>query len=142
MQNDELIKKLNKALEWEYAAAIQYIQHSSVMTGGQYGTITEEMVVHSKEEMDHAVTVSAIITSLGGNPTINVEKREISPDSKTMLEQDLAGEELAIVLYQELIKIAEEKQESNIKQKLEEILKQEEEHKTDLQKALTNFAIS
>ena len=136
MQNDELIKKLNKALEWEYAAAIQYIQHSSVMTGGQYGTITEEMVVHSKEEMDHAVTVSAIITSLGGNPTINVEKREISPDSKTMLEQDLAGEELAISLYKELIKITTDLNEYRFTPILKDILIQEEEHRRDLLLAL------
>ena len=136
MQNDELIKKLNKALEWEYAAAIQYIQHSSVMTGGQYGMITEEMVVHSQEEMDHAVKVATIIADLGGISTIEVEKREISPDSKTMLEQDLAGEELAISLYKELIKITTDLNEYRFTPILKDILIQEEEHRRDLLLAL------
>jgi len=135
-KNDQFIKKLNKALEWEYAAAIQYIQHAAVMTGPQYQGIAAEMLVHSKEEMDHAVKVSTMINDLGGLPTVDVEKREISKDSKTMLEQDLKGENIAIELYKELIKIAEDLCEYAHRRILEEILMDEEEHKRDLLGAL------
>ena len=95
-QKDQFIAKLNKALEWEYAAAIQYIQHAAVITGAQYGSIAEEMVVHANEEIEHAIQVSQMIADLGGTPTIDVEKRMISPDAVTMLEQDLEGEYIAI----------------------------------------------
>jgi len=135
-KNDVFIEKLNKALEWEYAAAIQYLQHAAVMTGAEYQNITEEMLVHSKEEMAHGVLVSTMIMDLGGFPTVDVEKRETSKDSKKMLEQDLAGEDIAINLYRELIPMAEELGQYSHRRILEEILMQEEEHKRDLLFAL------
>ena len=133
---EEFINKLNKALEWEYAAAVQYVQHAAVITGPEYDSIASELVVHSNEEMAHAVTVSTMITDLGGTPTIDVEKRDISEDAKTMLQQDLAGEELAIDMYKELIGIAEELKEYGMRRGLEDILMQEEEHKRDLLSSL------
>lgn len=129
---EEFIDKLNKALEWEYASAIQYVQHAAVITGPEYDAIAEELVIHSNEEMAHAVTVSNMISDLGGTPTIDVEERNISDDSKKMLEQDLEGEEIAISLYKELIGIAEELKEYGIRRGLEDILLQEEEHRRDL----------
>ncbi len=129
---EEFIDKLNKALEWEYASAIQYVQHAAVITGPEYDAIAEELVIHSNEEMAHAVTVSDMISDLGGTPTIDVEERNISDDSKAMLEQDLEGEEIAISLYKELIGMAEELKEYGIRRGLEDILLQEEEHKRDL----------
>lgn len=129
---EKFIAELNKDLEWEYAAAIQYVQHASVITGPQYDAIAEELVIHSQEEMQHAVTVSEAIADLGGTPVIDVEKREISDDSTKMLEQDLAGEEYAIKRYKERIEQAEELKEYGIRRVLEDILVQEEEHRRDL----------
>ena len=126
------IDGLNKALEWEYAAAVQYVQHAAVITGAEYGSIAKELIIHSNEEMAHAVIVSTIISDLGGTPSIDVEKRDISEDAKTMLEQDLAGEELAITIYKGLIKQAEELGEYGYRRQLEQILIDEEEHRRDL----------
>lgn len=133
---EEFITGLNKALEWEYAAAIQYIQHAAVITGPEYDAIAKELVVHANEEIAHAISVAEAISDLGGTPTIEPEKREVSPDSKTMLEQDLAGEELAISIYKNLIKQAEELGEYGIRRILEDILMQEEEHRRDLLSSL------
>lgn len=129
---EKFIDGLNKALEWEYAAAVQYVQHAAVITGPEYTAIAEELVVHANEEMAHAVTVSTIISDLGGTPSIDVEKREISEDAKKMLEQDLAGEELAISIYKALIKQAEELGEYGYRRQLEQILIEEEEHRRDI----------
>ena len=133
---NELIEKLNKALEWEYAAAVQYVQHAAVITGPEYDAISAELVIHSNEEMAHAVTVSNVISDLGGTPSVDVEKREVSKDSKVMLEQDLAGEELAISMYKEIIAIAEQLGEYGIRRLMEDILMQEEEHRRDLLSSL------
>jgi len=133
---EEFIQKLNKALEWEYAAAVQYVQHAAVITGPEYDAISAELVVHSNEEMAHAVTVSTIIADMGGTPSVDVEKREISEDAKTMLKQDLAGEELAIKLYKELIAMAEELGEYGKRRQLEDILMDEEEHRRDIMSSL------
>lgn len=129
---ETFINGLNKALEWEYAAAVQYVQHAAMITGPEYTAIAEELVVHSNEEMGHAVTVSTIISDLGGTPSVDVERRDISEDSKEMLEQDLAGEELAITMYKALIKQAEELGEFGYRRQLEQILIDEEEHRRDL----------
>ena len=136
---DVFIQKLNKALEWEYAATVQYIQHAAVLTGAHRETIAKELNVHAGEEKDHAIKVAAMINTLAGVPTVDVEKREIAADDKTMLGQDLAGEELAIELYQELIAIAKELKYEPMVPVLEGILKDELEHKHDLQKFLMSI---
>lgn len=131
-QRAELLSELNKDLEWEYAAAIQYVQHAALITGPEYESITKELIVHSQEEMQHAVMLSDQITFLGGVPTVDVERRDISPESKTMLEQDLAGEDNAITRYKERIAQAEALKEYGLRRVLEDILVMEEEHKRDL----------
>lgn len=128
----KLIDDLNKDLEWEYAAAIQYVQHAAVMTGAKYESIQKELIVHSQEEMQHAVMVAEQIDFLGGVPSIDVEKREVSKDTLEMLKQDLAGENLAISRYKERIGQAQELKEYGLRRVLEDILIQEEEHKRDL----------
>ncbi|MDD5469549.1 MAG: ferritin-like domain-containing protein [Candidatus Peribacteraceae bacterium] len=130
------IAELNKDLEWEFAAAIQYVQHAAVITGPEYDSIAKELVVHSNEEMGHAVQISALIADLGGVPTIDVETRKISEDSATMLEQDLEGEELAISRYKQRIAQAEELGEYGVRRVLEDILMDEEEHRRDLLSSL------
>lgn len=136
ISKEQFIEELNKDLEWEYAAAVQYVQHAATITGPEYEAIAKELVVHSNEEMGHAVTLSDIICDLGGTPTIDVERREISDVAKEMLEQDLWGENNAITRYKERIEQAEELGEYGIRRQLEDILVMEEEHKRDVVDAL------
>jgi bacterioferritin len=128
----KLLEELNKDLEWEYAAAVQYVQHASAITGAQYESIQKELIIHSQEEMMHAVMLSDQIDFLGGVPTVDVEKRETDSDSLAMLKQDLKGEDNAINRYKERISQAEELKEYGLRRVLEDILIQEEEHKRDL----------
>jgi len=136
LTKEDLIRELNKDLEWEYAAAIQYVQHASVITGPEYDAIGKELIVHAQEEMAHAVTLAEQIDFLGGVPTVEVEKRAVSPDAKEMLQQDLWGEDNAIARYKERIAQAEQLGEYGLRRILEDILMQEEEHKRDLLTAL------
>ena len=128
----KLLEELNKDLEWEYAAAVQYVQHASAITGAQYESIQKELIIHSQEEMMHAVMLSDQIDFLGGVPTVDVEKRETDSDSLAMLKQDLKGEDNAINRYKERIAQAEALKEFGLRRVLEDILIQEEEHKRDL----------
>ncbi|MFH1533934.1 MAG: ferritin-like domain-containing protein [Nitrospirota bacterium] len=133
---EEFIKELNKDLEYEYAAAIQYVQHSSVITGPEYDAIAKELIVHSNEEMAHAISIATAISDLGGTPTIDVDERHVSENSKVMLEQDLEGEETAIRRYKERVMQAEELGEYGIRRVLEDVLMQEEEHRRDILSSL------
>ena len=132
----KLLSELNKDLEWEYSAAIQYTQHAATINGAQYDSIQKELLLHAQQEMQHAVMLSEQINFLGGVPTIDVEKRAISADSGEMLEQDLWGEDNAITRYKKRIGEAEELKEYGLRRVLEDILIQEEEHKRDLVNAL------
>ena len=132
----KLLTELNKDLEWEYAAAIQYVQHAATINGAQFDSIQKELLIHAAEEMQHAVMLSEQIDFLGGVPTADVEKREISKDSAGMLRQDLKGEEYAIKRYRERIGQAESLREYGLRRVLEDILIQEEEHKRDIANAL------
>ncbi len=48
---EQLLENLNGDLAWEYAALIQYVQHASVITGAEYESIVQELLVHANEEM-------------------------------------------------------------------------------------------
>ncbi len=128
----QLIIELNKDLEWEYAAAVQYVQHASVISGPEYESIQKELIIHSQEEMQHAVMVSEQIDFLGGVPTVDIEQIDVSPESLEMLRQDLKGEDNAITRYKERIYQAEQLREYGLRRIIEDILIQEEEHKRDL----------
>lgn len=132
----KLLSELNKDLEWEYAAAIQYVQHAATINGAQFDSIQKELLIHAQEEMQHAVMLSEQIDFLGGVPTVDAENREISADSLEMLKQDLWGEENAITRYKERIGQAEQMKEYGLRRVLEDILIQEEEHKRDIANAL------
>jgi len=133
---EKLLDLLNKDLELEYSAAIQYINHAAVMTGAEYGDIIKELKIHANEEVQHAVVLADQIDYLGGSPSVNVGKILTSEDNKEMLQQDLTGEEDAIRRYKVRVEQAEQLKEFAIAQQLRTILAMEQEHAMDLKQAL------
>jgi bacterioferritin len=77
----ELLELLNKDLELEYSAMVQYVQHSGVLTGAEYGDITKEIKIHANEEPQHAIILAEQIDYLGGFPTANVPSAATSKDN-------------------------------------------------------------
>jgi bacterioferritin len=136
ISKQEMIDLLNLDLELEFSALIQYVQHAAVLTGAAYGDIQKELLIHATEEHAHAVSLTDQITKLGGVPGVGVGERRVSPEPVIMLEQDLAGEEDAIMRYKTRIRQAEELQEYGLRRALEDILIIEEEHRRDLLAAL------
>lgn len=134
--DQKLIDLLNHDLELEYSAAIQYINHSAVMTGAAYGDIIKELKIHANEEVQHAMILAGQIDFLGGEPTVKVGDIKTSRDNQTMLKQDLEGEEDAIRRYKIRIEQAEELKEFALAQQLRNILATEQEHAMDLKQAL------
>jgi len=132
----ELIELLNKDLGLEYTAMVQYVQHSGVLTGAEYGDIIKEIKIHANEELQHAIILAEQIDYLGGFPSVNVPAAATSKDNREMLQQDLAGEEDAIARYKQRVVQAEELMELALAQKLREILSVEQEHAIDLKNAL------
>jgi bacterioferritin len=133
---EKLIELLNKDLGLEYTACVQYTQHQGVIKGAMYQSIQKELVVHAQEELAHATALVAQIAYLGGFPTVDMPTPKISNDSKTMLQQDLDGENDAIKRYTLRISQAEKLDLYPLAQQLRNILAVEQEHAMDLQAAL------
>ncbi|MHC4678271.1 MAG: ferritin-like domain-containing protein [Planctomycetota bacterium] len=132
----KLVELLNKDLELEYSAAIQYINHAAVMTGAAYGDIIKELKIHSNEEVQHAMILADQIDYLDGSPSVKVGPIHTSKGNDKMLEQDLDGEEDAIRRYKVRVEQAERLKEFALAQQLRTILATEQEHAMDLKQAL------
>jgi bacterioferritin len=133
---NKLIDLLNRDLELEYSAAIQYINHAAVMSGAAYGDIIKEIKIHANEEIAHAVILADQIDYLGGSPSVKVGEILTSKDNDEMLRQDLVGEEDAIKRYKMRVEQAEQLKEFALAQQLRTILAMEQEHAMDIKQAL------
>ena len=133
---DQLVELLNHDLALEYSAAIQYINHSAVMTGAAYGDIIKELKIHTTQEIQHAMILADQIDFLEGKPSVKVGEIRTSQDNQEMLRQDLEGEQDAIRRYKVRIEQAEELKEFALAQQLRSILANEQEHAMDLKQAL------
>lgn len=133
---ETILQGLNEDLKWEYAAAIQYLQHAAMISGAQYFAIIDELNEHADEEFAHARVINELINYLGGVPTIQVETRYVSPDNIEMLRQDLQGEYDAITRYLERIRQLEDIGLYDSAQRIRKIVTEEQEHAMDLEVAL------
>jgi bacterioferritin len=131
-----LIDRLNEDLAREYQAIIAYVVYSQVLKGAEYMNIAKELEVHAKEELEHAIIVSRHIDYLGGMPTVSPLPVKQSDDAREMLRADLQHENATIRAYRERVRQCESLQEYAIAEDIREILRQEQEHQTDLATAL------
>jgi bacterioferritin len=133
---DTLIRLLNEDLAREYQAIIAYVIYSQVLKGAEYMTIAKELEKHAGEELRHAITISKHIDYLGGMPT-NTPLPVVQADKATaMLRADLENENNTIRAYRERVRQCETLGEYAIAEDIREILRQEQEHQTDLAMAL------
>ena len=136
MTRKELIDKLNEDLSREYQAIIAYVVYSQVLKGAEYMNIADELELHAKEELAHALTIAKHIDYLGGMPTATPKPVKLSDDAKTMLRADLQNEMDTIRNYRQRLRQCEAMSEYAIAEDLREILRNEQEHLIDLATAL------
>lgn len=132
----QLIDGLNEDLAREYKAIIQYVVYSQTIKGAKYQKIADELETHAAEELDHAIRVARQIDYLGGEPTMQPQKPLFSTDSREMLQYDLDAENETIAAYRERIQQAEALQEYALSEELREIIRDEQDHKIELEDAL------
>lgn len=132
----KLIDGLNEDLAREYQAIIQYIVYSQVIKGPEYQAIAAELEIHAGEELAHAITIAKQIDYLKGDPTIKPKPARFSNNAKEMLKFDLDSENETINAYRERIQQAEALGEYALSEELRGIIRQEQEHKLDLESAL------
>ena len=104
-EHDELIAILNEAISLEYTAAVQYNQHSMLVTGRDRLLFEEVFQHHAKESLGHAKMWGDRIVYLGGIPKGEVNQIRQSADLMEMLEIDLEIEKKAVETYTRAHKI-------------------------------------
>ncbi len=126
MKNKEIIALLNKDLEGEHGAIIQYLTHAYAMGEGELACEIEAL---AREEMRHLDWLAETIVELGGKPSMKRGKMRMTGKSvPDWMKNDVLLEEDAITMYKEHIKAIGDRK---IKRLLKRILSDEESHHGD-----------
>lgn len=136
ISRDQLIKNLNEDLAREYQAIIAYVVYSQAIKGAEYMNIATELEKHAGEELAHALIIAKQIDYLGGKIGTTPKAVKTSDSAKEMLRFDLDNEAETIRAYRERVKQCEALGEYAMGEHIREILKDEQEHLTDLASAL------
>lgn len=157
------LKKYNKLLQAiycdEWVAVYQYsiendflnkLNFSGVLSDKAYRGISEELIIHTTEEFNHAKLIVPELIRIGSEPIYQMDMLQLTSNSQLLipendkdniLKQAIMAEDGAIKAYTELIKYINETKcsNSNFNDTLKYILDQEREHKSDLEKLLKEF---
>ena len=104
---DRLAELLNEDLSREYQAIIGYVVYSQVLKGAEYMNIADQLALHAKQELDHALTISRQIDYLGKMPTVTPKPVKTSDKAKDMLRFDLDNENDTVRNYRDRIRQCE-----------------------------------
>ncbi|MSM41092.1 MAG: ferritin [Geobacter sp.] len=150
MDVDELLNLLRRAYADEWLAYYQYWLGAKLVKGPMKDAVGAELLQHATEELMHADMVAMRIIQLGGTPVTKPEdwykltncgyEAPDDPFVKTLLMQNIKGEQCAIGVYKKLMDITREKDPVTYNMVLQ-ILQQEVEHEEDLQALLEDFEL-
>jgi len=138
-----VLKLLNEALATELICVLRYKRHYFMATGIHAAPVAAEFLQHATEEMLHADMLAKRIVELRGEPNFSPDglasrshAEYVEGDSlKTMIEEDLIAERVAIESYREMIAYIGD-QDPTTHRMLQAILASEEEHADDLSSLL------
>jgi bacterioferritin len=136
MDQNALVALLNEDLALEYKSIVQYVQHIASVKGAQYQSTLDELGVHVKQELDHALTLARQIDFLGGLPGTSVPAVENITEARAALQADLALEEAQLDRYRERVEQATELGLPDVAETIAPLLQQTQEHARDLRSAL------
>jgi len=152
MDVGELIDMLNKALADEWLAYYQYWVGSKVVQGPMRPYVEGELVEHAEEELKHANMLAARIVQLGGTPLLSPEEwiknsgcgyeAPSDPSVKKILEQNIKGEQCAIVTYNKILEKVKSGNDPITFNMVRKIMEDEVEHEHDLQSIQQDMEIS
>lgn len=138
----ELITMLNKAYSDEWLAYYQYWVGAKVAVGIPKEAVVAELTQHAADELRHAGMVADRIIQLGGEPVMEPKdwykhtncgyEAPEDPNVKTLLDQNIKGEQCAISVYKKIIDYAKDKDPVTYDMALQ-IMEDEIEHEEDLE---------
>lgn len=134
-----LIDGLNTDLSHEYQAIIMYNSYASMVYGMHRPTLKQFFESELPEELTHAQLLADKITALGGTPTTKPTPIELKTEPTDMLRQVLDAEAETIERYVQRREQAEEAKEYGLATELDDIIRDETEHKEETEKLLRDL---
>jgi bacterioferritin len=136
---NKTIEILNEALATEIVCVLRYMHHYFMATGVHAKSVAGEFKEHADDEREHADSLAERIQQLGGKPDFNPKgllERSVSQyvEGETladMIREDLIAERIVIDVYQEMVRYFGNN-DSTTRVLMEELLRKEEEHASDL----------
>src|SRR3989344_4179882 len=111
MSKVDIINMLNKALELEHAARIQYLSHAETVDGINAEPVIARLKEIAGDEEKHEAKFRTLIGSyLNGVPSMGIAKTNAAKTVKDILEINLKNEKEATDFYKKILdKINKEK---------------------------------
>ena len=136
---DKAVTLLQSALASEIVCVLRYTMNSISVAGISSTGVAEEFMEHANDERQHMQMIAERIDQLGGEPNFNPEG--LASRSATeygtggtlvdMVKQNLVAERIAIEHYLDLIRYFKDN-DPTTRTMFEAILKDEEDHATDM----------
>ena len=136
VSRDRLAELLNEDLAREYQAIIAYVVYSQVLKGPEFMSIANQLEIHAREELKHALILSRQIDYLGKMPSVTPKAVRTSENAREMLRFDLDNENETIRNYRERVRQCEALGEFALAEQIRQILVDEQDHQIDLATAL------
>jgi bacterioferritin len=136
MDRDDFVELLNEDLALEYRSIVQYVQHIASVKGAEYLSTLDELSLHVKQELEHALVLARQIDFLGGVPGTEVPAVDTITDSRAALTADLELELAQLERYRERVEQAASLSLPDVAETLAPLLEQTQEHARDLRAAL------
>ncbi len=135
----ELIAMLNRALELEHAARIQYLAHAEIISGINAEPIIERLKEIASDEQKHEEKFRELIGNyLAGEPVMSLAETHKAKDLKKILDVNLKGEKEAIDFYKQIYrKVIDNKDElqyqfETLEHEIRHVIIDEQEHVAEL----------
>jgi bacterioferritin len=126
--SEKLKEMLNKAIAREIQVSIQYMWQHIQVIGVKGVAVQDKFQQTAVAEMKHAEKIAERLWYLGGTPTTKPDTITVGKTMKEFLELDTKAEEEAIVMYKQIIEMAQKEGDVTTAFMFKEILGDEEEH--------------
>jgi bacterioferritin (cytochrome b1) len=144
MTKKELINMLNKALELEHAARIQYLAHAEQINGLDAEPIIERLKEIANDEKKHEEMFREMIGSyLDGVPSMSMAETHAASTVNKILEVNLKDEKHAVDIYLGIMKKIHEMKDElkyeffQLEHKIRHVITDEQEHISELKLLMT-----
>lgn len=135
----EVVKMLNRALELEYSARIQYLAHAEKITGLGSEPLVERLKEIASDEQKHEEIFRSLVCSLlGGEASMKLAETFNASKIEEILSVNMKGEKDAVDFYKQIYqKVVENKKEfqyefETLEHQIRHVIIDEQEHITEI----------